>query len=482
MSYQSDTQSKATQATFFIHDYETFGIHPAYDRPSQFAGVRTDSNFNIIEEPLAIYCQPADDYLPNPEAVILTGITPQHAKKHGVNEAHFIKQIHEAFSQPATCIMGYNNIRFDDEVSRNLLYRNFYDPYSYSWRHGNSRWDLLDIVRACYALRPEGIIWPTNDEGLPSFKLEHLTKANGISHEHAHDAMSDVYATIEMAKLIKTAQPKLFDYLFQLRNKHKVTALIDIINMTPLVHISGMFGAYRGNTSWVSPIDWHPHNKNAVIMCDLSGDMALFFALSVEELRARLYSRKADLAPDESPVPLKLVHVNKCPVLAPAKTLLPENAERLGIDRQYCLKNLQILRDNPQLREKITAVFAEQPQFAPIEDVDGQLYDGFFSDSDRNAMNIIRQTQPENLPALDLTFNDKRIDELLFRYRARNYPHTLTDTEQRRWLEHRKATFTPETLEHYVVQLNELALHYENEPQKITLIKSLFDYVRTLVG
>lgn len=482
MPYPADQSTKPIQPTFFVHDYETFGIHPAYDRPSQFAGVRTDSDFNIIEEPLVIYCQPADDYLPNPEAVILTGITPQQAKKQGVNEAQFTQQIHDAFSQPATCIMGYNSIRFDDEVSRNLLYRNFYDPYAYSWQNGNSRWDLLDVVRACYALRPEGIVWPTHDDGLPSFKLEHLTKANGISHEHAHDAMSDVHATIEMAKLIKTAQPKLFDYLFQLRNKHKVTALIDIINMTPLVHISGMFGAYRGNTSWVSPINWHPHNKNAVIMCDLAGDMTPFLELSVEALRAHLYRRKTDLAPDESPVPLKLVHINKCPVLAPAKTLLPENAERLGIDRQYCLKNLQILRDNPQLREKITAVFAEQPEFAPIHDVDGQLYDGFFSDADRQAMTIIRETQPENLPALDLTFNDKRIDELLFRYRARNYPKTLTDAEQRRWLEHRKAVFTPEALENYVVQLNELALRYENEPDKLALIKALFEYVRTLVG
>lgn len=482
MPHQFDTSSKAAHATFFVHDYETFGIHPAYDRPSQFAGVRTDSDFNIIEEPLVIYCQPADDYLPNPEAVILTGITPQHAKKHGINEAQFTQQIHEAFSQPTTCIMGYNNIRFDDEVSRNLFYRNFYDPYGYSWQNGNSRWDLLDVVRACYALRPEGIVWPTNDEGLPSFKLEHLTKANGISHEQAHDAMSDVYATIEMAKLIKTAQPKLFNYLFQLRNKHKITALIDIIAMKLLVHISGMFGAYRSNTSLVAPINWHPQNKNAVIMCDLAGDMTPFLELSVEELRERLYRRRADLAADESPIPLKLVHINKCPILTPENTLRSQDAERIGLDRQHCLNNLQILHDNPQLREKITAVFSEQTEFAPTYDVDGQLYDGFFSDADRQAMNIIQKTQPENLPALDLSYNDKRIDELLFRYRARNYPKTLTDAEQRRWLEHRKTVFTPEALENYVVQLNELALRYENEPEKVALIKALFDYVRTLVG
>lgn len=252
--------SKAT-ATFYIHDYETFGKSPSLDRPAQFAGVRTDMDFNIIEEPLVIYCAPADDYLPEPEAVMITGITPQVARAKGVNEAEFTRQIHQAFSVAGTCILGYNNIRFDDEVSRNIFYRNFYDPYAYSWQNGNSRWDLLDVMRACYALRPDGIVWPENEDGFPSFRLEHLTRANGVEHTQAHDAMSDVYATIAMAKLVKQAQPRLFDFLLQHRNKHKLNALIDVAEMTPLVHVSGMFGAARGSTSWVSPLAWHPDSK-----------------------------------------------------------------------------------------------------------------------------------------------------------------------------------------------------------------------------
>ena len=285
--------SKAT-ATFYIHDYETFGKSPSLDRPAQFAGVRTDMDFNIIEEPLVIYCAPADDYLPEPEAVMITGITPQVARAKGVNEAEFTRQIHQAFSVAGTCILGYNNIRFDDEVSRNIFYRNFYDPYAYSWQNGNSRWDLLDVMRACYALRPDGIVWPENEDGFPSFRLEHLTRANGVEHTQAHDAMSDVYATIAMAKLVKQAQPRLFDFLLQHRNKHKLNALIDVADMTPLVHVSGMFGAARGNTSWVSPLAWHPDNKNAVIMCDLAGDMTPLLTLSAEQLRERLYTRRDD--------------------------------------------------------------------------------------------------------------------------------------------------------------------------------------------
>ncbi|GKW27215.1 exodeoxyribonuclease I [Pectobacterium brasiliense] len=474
--------AEKTQPTFFIHDYETFGKHPARDRPAQFAGVRTDMDFNIIGEPLVIYCRPADDYLPEPEAVMITGITPQVALAKGVNEAEFARQIHDAFSMPGTCIMGYNNIRFDDEVSRNIFYRNFYDPYAYSWQNGNSRWDLLDALRACYALRPEGIVWPENDDGLPSFRLEHLTKANGISHEQAHDAMSDVYATIAMAKLFKQAQPKLFEYLFPLRNKNKISALIDIPQMKPLVHVSGMFGAARSNTSWVVPLAWHPDNRNAVIMCDLAGDMTPLLELDSAALRERLYTRRDALEADQSAVPLKLVHINKCPVLAPANTLRPEDAERLGIDRQRCLDNLALLRSNASVREKVVELFAEAPAFAASDDVDLRLYDGFFGDADRMAMKIIQETAPQNLPALDLTFADNRLEPLLFRYRARNFPGTLDDREQQRWLQHRRAVFTPERLQDYLSELSNLYQLHEDDKEKMAQLKALYAYAQELVG
>jgi len=474
--------SDKPQKTFYFHDYETFGKNPALDRPAQFAGVRTDQDFNIIEEPLVIYCRPSDDYLPEPEAVMITGITPQLALEKGLSEAEFSAHIHKAFSVPGTCIVGYNNIRFDDEVSRNIFYRNFYDPYAYSWQYGNSRWDLLDVMRACYALRPDGIHWPENDDGFPSFRLEHLTKANGIEHENAHDAMADVYATIAMAKRVKQAQPRLFDFLLEHRNKHKISALLDIPAMTPLVHVSGMFGAARGNTAWVAPLAWHPENKNAVIVCDLGGDMTPLLELDAEQMRERLYTRRDALEPGQSPLPIKLLHINKCPVLAPAKTLLPENAERLGIDRERCLQNLQLLRQNTQVREKVVALYADAEPFKGSDDVDARLYDGFFSDADRAAMRIILETKPENLPALDLTFNDSRIETLLFRYRARNFPATLTDAEQRRWREHRQEKLNAERVQDYILQLESLYNLYEEDAEKTALLKALFDYGKRLVA
>ncbi|WP_039058562.1 exodeoxyribonuclease I [Enterobacter sp. Bisph1] len=470
----------AATPNFLFHDYETFGTSPALDRPAQFAAIRTDADFNIVGEPEVFYCKPADDYLPQPEAVLITGITPQIARARGENEAAFAKRIYDLFTVPGTCVLGYNNVRFDDEVTRNIFYRNFYDPYGWSWQNHNSRWDLLDVMRACYALRPDGINWPENEEGLPSFRLEHLTKANGIEHANAHDAMADVYATIAMAQLVKAKQPKLFEYLFNYRHKQKLATLIDVPQMKPLVHVSGMLGAWRGNTSWVAPLAWHPENRNAVIMVDLAGDMSPLLELDSDALRERLYTPKAELG-DSAAVAVKLVHLNKCPILAQANTLRPQDAERLGIDRQRCLDNLQILRDNPQVREKVLAIFAEAEPFVPSENVDTQIYNGFFSDADRAAMKILLETEPRNLPALDITFADARIEKLLFNYRARNFPGTLDENEQQRWLQHRRNVFTPEFLQQYADELQALFQQYDGNAEKQALLKSLWQYAEEIV-
>ncbi|MDF7669772.1 exodeoxyribonuclease I [Orbaceae bacterium ESL0721] len=470
--------------SFFFHDYETFGINPALDRPAQFAGIRTDSDFNIIDDPLVIYCQPAPDYLPNPEAVLITGITPQEAMQKGVCEAEFAKQIHQQFSVPNSCIVGYNNIRFDDEVTRNIFYRNFYDPYIYCNQNGSSRWDLLDLVRACYALRPEGINWPQNESGLPSFRLEHLTKANQISHEHAHDAMSDVYATIAIAKLIKEKQPKLFDYFFQLRHKNRVAELIDVVNMTPIVHVSGMFGASRGNLSLVSPIAWHPTQRNLAIVCDLTGDLDPLINLSVDEIREKLYTKTEDLAVDESRIPLKQIHINKCPIVAPINTLRPENGKRLNIDIEHCLANVEKLRQHQLLlQQKIGELFCQTVNYPENRDVDAQIYKGFLNSDDKLHCNLITATEPKNLETLlTIQFNDPRLKPLFLRYKARNYPQSLSEQEAHQWAIHCQDRLNIDTIQHYLHKLDELATNYAEQPEKLALLKALYNYCHYLVG
>ncbi|MCW9698072.1 exodeoxyribonuclease I [Avibacterium sp. 20-129] len=468
--------------SFFVYDYESFGVNPATDRPAQFAGIRTDKEFNIIGEPVMFYCKQTNDYLPSPTAVMVTGITPQQCNEQGLSEPEFAQRILQEFSQPNTCVMGFNNIRYDDEMTRYTFYRNFIDPYEYSWKNGNSRWDLLDLVRACYALRPEGINWVYDDEGMPSFRLENLTKANGIEHSNAHDAMADVYATIEMAKLIKQKQPRLFQFFFEHRDKKSLEKMINTAEMTPLVHVSGMLGNYRGNTTWIAPLAWHPTNKNAVIVCDLDSNIDDLLNKSADELRQNLYTKKAELEEQGIlPVPLKLVHINKCPILAPAKTLLPENAQRLGINRQDCLANLARLRADLNIREKVLQIFTDERTFEPSDNVETELYSGFFSPNDKNNMAILRDLAPEKLAEHNLTFQDKRVDGLLFHYRARHFYKTLTRVEQLRWDKYRRRKLEQSAVQ-FEQELQTLAEEHQNTPEKLALLQRVYEYGVKLLG
>lgn len=470
-------------ATFYFHDYETWGADPKKDRPAQFAGIRTDLELNPCAEPQMWYCQLAPDYLPHPVATLITGISPQLCQKKGVPEVRFMQHILSEFSTAETCVVGYNNLRFDDEVTRYSLWRNFYDPYGREWQQGNSRWDLIDVVRACYALRPDGINWPMHDNGSPSFRLEDLTKANGLAHEQAHDALSDVYATIAIAKLIKEKQPKLFQYLYELRKKTQVQSLIDVAAMMPLVHVSSKFPALQGCCSWIVPLAYHPTNKNAVICFNLQADPRALLELPVAELHQLLYRKTADLAPDEQRLGLKLVHLNKCPVLANAKTLSEQRAAELGIDRAACLTHLEWLRQHRQLQQKVVEVYQLEGDFKAETNPDYALYQGFCSDQDKQLMQYLHQLSPEQLAATPLLFQDDRLNQLLFRFRARNYPHSLNYDELQKWQRycHDKLTLGLDnpslTLEEFTIVLENAVEQHQGNEKKLQLLQSLYRFV-----
>ncbi|MGE8096489.1 exodeoxyribonuclease I [Pseudomonas fluorescens] len=416
--------------SIFWYDYETTGISPRCDRPLQVAGIRTDLDLNEIDEPVNLYCQPSDDILPHPAACMITGITPSRLAEQGLSEADFMTRVHAQLAAPGTCGAGYNTLRFDDEMTRYSLYRNFFDPYAREWQGGNSRWDLIDVVRAAYALRPDGIIWPEED-GRVTLKLERLTAANGIDHGQAHDALSDVRATIALARLIRDKQPKLYDWLFKLRSKQKVMDQIRLLQ--PMVHISGRFSAARSYVGVVLPLAWHPRNRNALIVCDLHLDPQGLLDQDAETSRQRLYTRHEDLAEGELPVPLKLIHINRCPVVAPLSVLRAEDRQRLQLDMaQYEARALRLSDAQEVWRDKVLAIYAHE-DFTPSEDPEQQLYDGFIGDRDRRLCEQVRHADPMQLAQEQWPFDDERLPELLFRYRARNFPETLSHEKHERW-------------------------------------------------
>ena len=428
--------------TFLWHDYETFGANVRRDRPSQFAGIRTDAELNEVGEPLMLYCRPANDYLPDPASCLVTGITPQVCLEHGVAEHAFAAQIEAVLAQPGTIGVGYNTIRFDDEVTRHLFWRNLMDPYAREWRNDCGRWDLLDVVRMAYALRPEGITWPTHEDGKPSFRLEDLARANGLLHESAHDALSDVRATIALARLIRTAQPRLFDFCLGLHKKDRVAAELGLPasaqTARPFLHVSGMFAPERGCLAVMWPLASHPSNKNELLAWDLAYDPTELASLDVATLRTRLFTKTADLPEGLQRLTLKSVHLNKSPmVVRKLETLTPVMATRWGVDMALAMRHAEVAAGLPDMSAIWPEVFNRPKGATP--DVDEDLYGGFVGDADRRRLDQLRSLSPAELAHSRTGFDDERLEELVFRFRARNFPETLSPDDSYRWEAHRAA-------------------------------------------
>ncbi|HIJ21458.1 MAG: exodeoxyribonuclease I [Gammaproteobacteria bacterium] len=475
------------ETTLYWHDYETSGADPRGDRPVQFAGIRTDLELNPIGEPLMVYCRPGMDYLPQPGACMVTGITPQEALNKGSCEVDFIQQVMDELAVPGTCGVGYNTLRFDDEVTRNTLYRNLYDPYEREWKYGNSRWDLIDLLRLTRALRPEGIQWPFYEDGKPSMRLEHLTAINGIDHGMAHDALADVHATIAMARLVKEQQPKLYHYIWDHRDKKSASALLNLKKKTPLLHVSSMIPSERSNLAIVIPIARHPTNSNGVIVYDLYQDPTPLLSLSAQEIQLRLFTRNEDLPEGVDRIPLKTVHINKCPVLAPLNTLDHDSQQRLKIDVSLQLQHAGILQNSPHFAQQVSQAHLLNT-FPEEVDPDRMIYSGFFGDSDKQQMMRIHTLTPEQLATQTFTFQDPRLEQLFFRFRARNWPESLNEEEQQHWrrfCQHRILDQDSGSSIHYAQFQSEIATllqEHVNNPEKIQVLQALIEYGEQLLN
>ncbi len=432
----------AAQTSFFWHDYETFGRSPSRDRPAQFAGVRTTLDLEEIGEPVVTYCRPAPDNLPDPESCLLTGITPDVAEQRGVAEHQFAGLVHDALAAPGTIGVGYNSIRFDDEFTRFLLWRNLIDPYAREWQNDCARWDLLDVVRLAYALRPDGLVWPKHEDGRASFKLEHLSAANGVEHAHAHDALSDVRATVALARCVKQQQPRLWDFALRLRHKQ---AVVDELagpqaRGEPVIHVSGRYASERGCMALVWPLAPHPTNRNELIVWDVAQDPSELFTLSAAQIRDRLFVKPEALPEGATRLPIKTIRLNRSPMVVGAlKTLGEEGARRWGIDLDASRRHAALAADKLSTMASIWSEVFVRPDEAAAPDVDNDLYGGFVGDADRRQLARLRLLSPDDLAARQVMFQDGRLEELVFRYRARNFPHTLNARDEARWQSHRIA-------------------------------------------
>ncbi|HSW81535.1 MAG TPA: exodeoxyribonuclease I [Candidatus Saccharimonas sp.] len=439
--------------SYFFYDLETSGLDPKRQRIMQFAGQRTDMNLNPVGEPINVLVRLSEEVLPDPTAILVTGITPQKTLEEGYTEAEFLQLLHDKVFTPGTIITGFNNVRFDDEFLRYSLYRNFFDPYEWSWQDDRSRWDLLDVVRMTRALRPEGIKWPVTEDGHPTNRLELLSAQNGLDHEHAHDALSDVLALIGVAKLIKQKQPKLYDYLLKLRGKKEIAKIVNLDDPQPFVYSSGRYPKDTLHTTVAFPLA-PGSTPGTVIVYDLRHDPTDWAALSVDELKnIRFANYDQRQMEGFVPLPAKELAYNRCPAVAPVGVLDKAAQDRLKLDMQLVAKNLAILRRS-DLAAKLREVFA-RGGFPKTSDPDAQLYDGFLTDVDKPKMSAVRAADATALADFTPDFKDERLANLLVRYKGRNFPQSLNETERAEWETYRAARLAQD-LPKYMQQLGQL--------------------------
>lgn len=419
--------------TFFFYDLETSGLSPREDRIMQFAGQRTDMNLNPIGDPHNVLVKLNDDTLPSPEAVMVTGITPQSTQADGLTEAEFARFLQEEVCSEDTIMVGFNNVRFDDEFIRYLFWRTFHDPYEWSWKDGRSRWDMLDVIRMTRALRPEGIEWPVDAEGKPTNRLELISAANGIDHLNAHDALADVEALIAITKLIKTAQPKLFDYLLNIRSKKAIQQLVNLDQKQPFVYVSGRYDVTYNKATVAFPLTSAP-NQNVVVY-DLRHDPSQFVDMSADDLKKRLFASWDERQTDGFvPIPAKVLQYNRCPAVAPVGVLEQADGwKRLQLDKEMIERHKSILLRHPDFAERLRSVFEQKREYEQTNQPESKLYDGFINGPDKLRVETVRNADARQLADFHPSFDDERLEPLLLHYKARNFASILSEDEVKTW-------------------------------------------------
>lgn len=454
--------------TFFFYDLETSGLSGRDDRIMQFAGIRTDRELNQIGEPVNVLVKLNDDTLPSPEALMVTGITPQQTQADGYTEAEFAKMLMEEVFTIDTTTVGFNNIRFDDEFIRHLLWRNFYDPYEWSWKEGRSRWDLLDVVRMTRALRPDGIKWPLDDKGQPTNRLELLASCNELLHTKAHDALSDVEALIGMAKLIRDKQPQLYEYLLGLRDKNAVKKLVNLDIKQPFVYVSGRLDSEYNKATVAFPLTAGANGN--IVVYDLRYDPTPFLDMSSGDLAKKLYASWEERSKDDFvKLPVKELQYNRAPAVAPLGVLSGQGGwEAIGLTEATITKNRTLLLANPTFAENIRSLFENKQEYKKSADPEAQLYDSFVPDVDKIRIETVRQADNQKLADFHPAFTDERLPELLLHYKARNFPGSLAEDEVLAWEKWRAARIT-NTLPAFMKSLQKLSTTITDDNKQFVL-------------
>ncbi len=425
--------------TFFWYDYETWGKNPMHDRVVQFGGLRTDENLEQIGDTIELKCQPGLDCPIGPGAIRVHGIMPMEAQNTGLPEGEFASRIHKELRKKGTCSVAYNGMSFDHEFTRVLFYRNLYDPYEWAWKDGNTYWDTVEVMRAAFLLRPDALKnWPKKENGTPSFKLGDLSEANLASEElhPSHDAVTDSIHMWKVAKIIRERAPEFWEYALELRHKKNTQKLMD--RGEPVLHVVGGIPTKRYCSTLLSNLGVYGRNSNEYFAFDLFHDPTPFLKPFQQ------WTPEDKLAARRAIVSFK---TNRSPFLCRWKWV--GNLTELSL--KQLLNKMNLNESEVQGRHDRIQEFLAQDSATPFSeyiqqreseseyryssyqtDPDEAIYDGFITDQDRNLMNQVLR-EGANFDWRSIKSQDSRVEPLIFRYIARNYPESMDDAGTNRW-------------------------------------------------
>ncbi|VFP88784.1 Exodeoxyribonuclease I [Buchnera aphidicola (Cinara piceae)] len=461
--------------SFIFYDYETFGTNVSLDKVAQFCSIETDSTFSTFYKKTVLFCYPPLDYLPDPKSILITKILPEYTKINGLNEYYFSKKIYNIFSQKNVCIVGYNNINFDNLFTRNLFYRNLFDPYEWSWKNNNFSWDILNILRAFYIFDPEIMLWFYNVDGTVSFKLSDVTFINKISHTNAHDAFSDVIATILVAKYLYNRNKKFFLFLYKISHKKNILSFIYQNYKKPFFYLSSYFGSKNNNFGCVMIIGFHPLYNSHIIIIDLSINLKSLLNLYRNDKDKKLKIEKLFNNG------IKIININRSPLLFSYNSISYKDCKRLKINYLHCQRNFFLLKDNIQIKNWIISFFSHSNNIKVNQDIDLLLYKNFFTHQDKLLFSFIHCNPLSSWISWNPDFIDCRIKKIFFRLKARNFINLLNKSERKKWKLYcqKKINFT--VVDSYIKNIRLLQLKYDINHSNYLLLDKLIDYVHKII-
>ena len=386
--------------SFVFYDTETTGTKTSFDQILQFAGVKTDDNFNVLDQ-LNIRCRLLPHIVPSPGALLATRVSPamlMDAKLPSHYEA--IRQIQATLKKWSPAIfIGFNSLKFDEHLLRQALFQTLHTAYLTN-TNGNTRSDVMRIAHAVSAYAPTSLVVPIDDRGLQTFRLDRLAPANGYNHMHAHEAMADVEATIYLARLLSTKAPEVWKLMDRAKRKLSVQ---QFLQTRPTFY---MTERYFGRThSWlVTLCGKNPNYDAEFAVFDLQYDPGPYLSLSIPELAKVL---------NATPKVIRSLRANSLPIIAPAD-MAPADVR---CPPEYeAQRRILMVRGNHPFQERVGKALALRFASArPSPYVEERLYDGFPNHQDNARMTRFHDLDWSDRATLAEGFEDPRIAELAHR-------------------------------------------------------------------